>query len=251
MPEAGVDLIREIEQVAFRAWVPFETEEYDGWLLRYAGGFSRRSNSVYPEAASTLRLGEKLEYCRDWYAARGLGLVVRQTPASEAGIDARLEELGFTFECPTDVMVAPLDRSFPMDGVAITDAPDREWLEAAAPMIPVSPHLRSVWERILAGVEATPGFATIRDGADVVAVGVGVADGPWLGLFEIMVAPDHRRRGLGRRLTEALLEWGRERGAVRSYLQVVADNASALALYGGFGFTRAYTYWYRRAPSGS
>ncbi len=251
MPEAGVDLIREIEQVAFRAWVPFETEEYDGWLLRYAGGFSRRSNSVYPEAASTLPLGEKLEHCRAWFAARDLGLVVRQTPTSEAGIDARLEELGFTLECLTDVMTAPLDRSFPLDGIAIAATPDREWLAAAAALIPVAPRLRPVWERILAGVEATAGFATIRDGADVVAVGVGVADGPWLGLFEIMVDPDHRRRGLGRRLTEALLEWGRERGAVHSYLQVVADNASALALYGGLGFTRAYTYWYRRAPSGS
>jgi len=243
-------LVREIEQVAFRAWPPFETVEYDGWLLRFAGGFSRRSNSVYPAQASTLPLPNKLRHCRDWFAARDLGLVVRLTPATEAGIDEKLVDLGFTLECPTDVMVASLEGAGGAGGATVSAALDPEWLAAAEGLFDVTPRLRPAWERILSGVEATAGFATVRDGDAIVAVGLGVADGPWLGLFEIAVAPDHRRRGLGRRLTESLLGWGRERGAVRSYLQVVADNAPALALYGGLGFTRAYTYWYRRAPSG-
>ncbi len=250
MPEPNVALVREIERVAFRAWPPFETVEYDGWLLRYAGGFSRRSNSVYPAQASTLPFVGKLRHCRDWFAARGLDLVVRLTPATEAGVDERLVELGFTLECPTDVMVAPLGGPAGVGSATVADSFDAEWLAAAEGLFDVTPRLRPAWERILSGVEATAGFATVRDGDAIVAVGLGVCDGPWLGLFEIAVDPSHRRRGLGRRLTESLLGWGRERGAVRSYLQVVTDNAPALALYEELGFTRAYTYWYRRAPSG-
>lgn len=55
-------------------------------------------------------------------------------------------------------------------------------------------------------------------------------------LANIAVAEAHRGRGLGRRLLEAVLDVGRQRGLDAVYLEVRASNADALALYERFGF---------------
>lgn len=62
-------------------------------------------------------------------------------------------------------------------------------------------------------------------------VGSGQAD-----IQTIAVAPDARRRGLGRTLMVALLTEARERRATEVFLEVRADNPSAQALYVSLGF---------------
>jgi ribosomal-protein-alanine acetyltransferase len=52
----------------------------------------------------------------------------------------------------------------------------------------------------------------------------------------LAVAPDARRRGLGRALMVALLAEARERRATEVFLEVRADNPSAQALYVSLGF---------------
>lgn len=52
----------------------------------------------------------------------------------------------------------------------------------------------------------------------------------------IAVAPDARRRGLGRALMVALLAEARRRSASEVFLEVRADNPSAEALYLSLGF---------------
>jgi N-acetylglutamate synthase len=40
------------------------------------------------------------------------------------------------------------------------------------------------------------------------------------------------------------LYWGRQQGAMRAYLQVVADNIAARSLYRSMGFKTLYGYTY-------
>ena len=98
------DLVRDIENASYRCWQAGEVVEYDGWQLRFADGFSRRGNSVYPGRKGTLDHRLKLDWCRRWYEERDLDLVVRQTPASEEGLDDLLAGAGFGREGSTDVM---------------------------------------------------------------------------------------------------------------------------------------------------
>ena len=50
------------------------------------------------------------------------------------------------------------------------------------------------------------------------------------------VRKDAQRRGIGRRLLEALLEEARRRGAGQVLLEVAVDNAPAQKLYAAYGF---------------
>ncbi len=66
----------------------------------------------------------------------------------------------------------------------------------------------------------------------------------WLVLEElhitaVAVAPEWRRRGLGRRVLTALLRRGRRLGAERATLEVAAGNPAARALYAAAGFRTA------------
>ena len=55
----------------------------------------------------------------------------------------------------------------------------------------------------------------------------------------VAVAPDQRRRGLGRRVLQELMAAARERGASRATLEVAAGNGPGIALYGALGFRTA------------
>jgi ribosomal-protein-alanine N-acetyltransferase len=55
----------------------------------------------------------------------------------------------------------------------------------------------------------------------------------------VAVDPAHRHRGLGRLVLEALLGRAEALGAERATLEVAADNAAAVGLYGALGFETA------------
>lgn len=55
-------------------------------------------------------------------------------------------------------------------------------------------------------------------------------------LNRVVVAPEHRGQGLGRRLVLAGLAWASGRGAEQVMLEVDADNAPAIGLYRQVGF---------------
>lgn len=75
-----------------------------------------------------------------------------------------------------------------------------------------------------------------RPGGPAIAEGRAALDGDWLGVHGLVVAPQHRRRGLARAVMAALVAWGAEQGARTVWLHVETDNAPALAFYDVLGF---------------
>ena len=71
-------------------------------------------------------------------------------------------------------------------------------------------------------------------------------------LLTLAVAPEARRRGLGRKLVARFLYQARLRGAETAFLEVAADNAAAIGLYAraGFAQTGVRRGYYRR-PEGA
>ena len=103
-------------------------------------------------------------------------------------------------------------------------------------------------ERMLAKVP-TPGFAIVEEDGQPMAMALGAVEGEHMGLFDVLVMPRARRRGLARKVSESLYAWAATKGARFAYLQVVATNEAALPLYRSQGFETLYTYHYRVPPA--
>jgi ribosomal-protein-alanine N-acetyltransferase len=96
---------------------------------------------------------------------------------------------------------------------------------------------RRQWQNELVDARR-PGVGLWRDGA-LVALASGWLVVDELHITAVVVAPGWRRRGLGRRALEALLETGRRQGAERATLEVAAGNSAARGLYAALGFRQA------------
>jgi GNAT superfamily N-acetyltransferase len=241
-----IDDIRALEARAFRAWPALESRTAQGWVQRFSGGYTKRANSINalePKGPLTPQLKESLEAP---YRALGQPPVWRLTPLAPAGADALLAEAGYRRIDESLVQRASLDGRFIADPeVRFDPLPSDDWLAGFAALSPVAPQHRETMARMLRSIVAPVGFARVEDNGRPVAFALGVADGDHVGLFDVLVAPQARRRGLARRLTQSVGAWGREHGARFAYLQVVATNAAALPLYADLGFATVYSYAYR------
>jgi GNAT superfamily N-acetyltransferase len=238
--------IRGLEQRAFRAWPALETTQTAGWVQRLAGGYTKRANSINalnPGFNFTQDLKNELEAP---YRTRGLPPVWRLTALAPEGADRFLEAAGYRLIDLSLVQRASLDGGFVADPEVRIDAtPSPDWLAGFAELSPVAPQHRETMARMLHSIAAPVGFARVEDDGQPIAFALGVVDADHVGLFDVLVAPRARRRGLARRLTQSLGAWGRLQGARFAYLQVVATNSAALPLYADLGFETVYSYAYR------
>jgi len=243
------DSIRSLEEISFNAWPALNTISYDGWLLRMADGNTRRANSVNPIYPSSLPLEEKVSHCEAFYAAQGLATVFKITPAVQpADLDQMLERLSYRREAVTSVQlldIADLHPAVQSASVSIWDTPNDEWLASFCAFNGVSIERRRIMEQMLAKIVPSTAYARIKHGEETVAVGLAVREREHIGLFDIVTAPQWRGQGFGTQLIRSLLQWGYEDGAQQAYLQVMTDNAAAIALYAKLGFSETYQYWYR------
>jgi N-acetylglutamate synthase len=239
---------RRLEERALNASGAFQSIIYDGWLLGYRAGPTKRLRCVNPFYSSTLPVPEKVAYCTAFYASVELPAVFRLLPFSEPPeLDRWLEHHGWVRFDRTQVLRCALadlaDESLRPETVEIVEPP--AWEPLAAPLLDIPADMLPGYVVRAASYPLPHAGALIRRDGEVVACGLLKLEGDYAGLFAVNTAEAWRGRGLGRAIVAALLAEARRRGAAKAYLQVEADNAPALALYAHFGFTAAYEYWYR------
>ena len=244
-------LARRLEELSLNASGAFQSLLYDGWLLGYRPGATKRLRCINAFYASTLPLDRKLEHCIRFYESIGLPAIFRMLPFSDPPeLDAWLQRAGWeTFE-RTLVQHARLDAlpALPAVPGKLAVLPMPEWHAAAAGLLTVSAEtLAQQMERSRNYPLPHAGAVLERDG-EVVACGMLKLEGDHVGLFVVNTAETHRGQGCGRAIVAALLGEAVRLGAHTAYLQVTAANAAALALYRHFGFATAYDYWYRARP---
>ena len=245
-PTIDRGLVRALEMHSALAWPAPEIVQVNGWEVRFTpGSRSRRINCVTPIAPASGTLDDTLALAKKLCDARALPCTLRVTPLGGAELATWLDAKGHGMTGDaTSVQVAPLGRLAPTDtSVRIAATCDAGWLAGLAAS-GAEREERDLVGRLLARVDAPQGFALIADDSGALAVGRAVVMNGLAGLFHIATAPAARRQGHGRAIVAALLQWAREQGAMRAYLQVLAANAPALALYRTFGFREAYRYDY-------
>ena len=241
-------MIRTIEELSMNAWPAMRTLHYDGWVLRFADGYTKRANSVYPLYPSEMDVDAKIEFCESFYRDLNLPAVFKLTRASiPLDLDARLEERGYRADSQTSVQLLDLTKGKyeTTEDVALSSEDRETWHTAFARMNNVSPDRRATHENILRAITPEKRYVSLNADGHLIGCGLGVLQAGYLGVFDIVIASDHRGRGYGTNLMEALLAWGQTHGADKAYLQVMCNNEPALRLYGKLGFEEEYQYWYR------
>jgi N-acetylglutamate synthase len=238
-----------LEEASLNAWPALQQMLLAGWVLRFAGGYSKRANSVnalYGRPATEREIAAQIAQCEAHYARQGLPTIFRITPFVQPGdLDARLEARGYRQLDTTHVQTLDLREgtgTMPA-GVELVALSLDAWLaQYAAYSGKPDPTLQRA---ILDAILPTRYLGCLHHEGRTVACGMAVAEPPYVGLFSLITAPALRRRGYGRALVAALAAWGRQQGAAHAYLQVQESNPPALALYAKLGFREAYSYWYR------
>lgn len=243
---------RLLEELTLNAWPPLETRLFDGWLLGFSGGYTRRANSVQPLYASMLPITEKVAWCQTAYEARTVPLTFKITSGCpDAALDGLLDQRGFELAAPTSVQVAEDLHAVSVldDAVSLLPTLEDGWFADFNRLTHTPPALHSAERELLRKIAPAHRFASIAIDGETVALGLAVQEREYVGLFDIVVDPRVRNQGMGRRLCSALLAWGASAGARVGHLAVMQDNAPALHLYAALGFREAYTYWYRHGPA--
>ncbi len=241
--------VAKLEESAFNAWPATNTILLDGWIVRLAGGYTKRANSVNA-LCPRVPAHDVVAPAARIFAREGLPLVFRLSPLADARADADLASLGFARLDETIVMTLPLTGALAADpDVHVDTTLSACWLEAHATASDVPDARRSLHAQLLTAIRLPTAFARFTSDGAPIAWGLAVADRTEVGLFDVVTSPAARRQGAARRLVTTLIAWGLAQGASRAFLQVVATNAPAIALYEKLGFRETYRYHYRVAPS--
>jgi len=247
----AIDLttVRRLEELAFRGWPALETRDRAGWRLRFADGYTKRANSINAldhDAQTDLSTLQSLEAA---YRAHNQAPVWRLSPLAPPAMDGILAARGYRTIERSLLQVCPLHAGFTAaPEVRIHAEPTPAWIEAFCTHSPVRPEHRHTMRRMLAAIAKPAGFAFVEAEGSPLAMAIGAVEGDHMGLFDVLVMPEARRRGLARKITESLYAWAWGHGARFAYLQVVATNEAAMPLYAAQGFRTAYAYEYRIPP---
>ena len=244
-------MIRKIEELSLNAWPALQTFAYDGWLMRFANGYTKRANSVNPIYAPNNDddVEKKIEYCENIFRSRNLTPVFKMTSAAyPENLDEILDYYGYTTIDDTSVQLLELSmlREPSLHSVRLYEKLNDTWLNQYCLLS--SNHNESnmaTMKQMLSLIIPNTCYISLYDHETVVACGLGVIERGYLGIFDIVTNLHYRNRGFGEELILNLLKWGKENGATYSYLQVMLSNAPALRLYSKLGFQEIYRYWYR------
>ncbi|HEV2129611.1 MAG TPA: GNAT family N-acetyltransferase [Longimicrobiaceae bacterium] len=243
-------LERRLEEAALNAWPALRQMLCDGWVVRFSRGYTKRANSVNPLYTSSLELREKVATCERLYREQGLPPIFRLTPFTTSSmLDGVLDERGYATIEPSLVLHRDLqDRSEGSAGELREEALD-DWLALFCEWSGVAGQRRPTLRAILEAIPTRRWLVTLPAEERTVACALGVLEGEFFGIFDLVTAPQHRGRGHAARLMQSLLNRAQAHGAAQAYLQVVQSNAPARRLYEKLGFSEAYPYWYRVLPS--
>lgn len=249
-------LITHLEELSHNAWPTATTLMVDGWLCRYAASSSRRLNSVLPLCTTDYHtLNERLRVVEAFYRARQAPSRFQISPAVQPpDLDTFLEQRGYGFKGTILVqtaLIADVQQAItpPLDGMlTVAGQCSSAWfatyLAAEAGREKTAEDRRAIFRRI---APATA-YVTWEVEGVAAAIGLGVLERGWVGVFCMSTLPDYRRRGAAAGILNALANWGAGQGAQNMYLQVFQGNAAALSVYARARFRTLYPYHFREKP---
>ena len=245
--------IAELEELSTRTWPPHHIDAVGRWRCRVSNGATYRANSVLitgapPFGEPGLDLDEAIAALDSIYSDAGLPTVFQLTLPTYQEFNDYLTARGWSEKLGAAFLINDLEVSFDIQELAlekkveITD--ESEPSEAFLTLHddhPLRPIMMAYPARYMALTHSGEIIATAR-----VAV-----SGSWAVITRLIVAQNHRKKGLAQLLMLACMNSAIKNGATKMCLQVDQSNPDAQSLYAklGFRFHHAYHYIQRTESS--
>lgn len=242
--------IKMIEDFSLNAWPSHQIQLYDGWLLRFSYFYTHRTNSVEQIGPSAIPLSEKIEFCENAYRRWGTPSIFKITPLLDKGFESRLIQRNYVTQHVTEVMLLDFNTyllNTPGVPVQIDSTINTRWINSlfALKSTTSAIHRQIVPSMYQAIPKDTLAASIVNELGQIVAIGLGILDRSYMGIYAIHVHPRYRGLGYARSICGSLLNIGKEMGLDGAYLQVVEGNTPAKRLYTSLGFRDFYKYWFR------
>ena len=240
-------LERRIEEAALNSWPALQQVLFDGWIIRFTQGYTKRANSVTPLYPSLLSAAEKIAYCEHFYQQKQLPTIFRLpsfVPESPE-MDQLLAQRGYSSLDHTHVFSRELNVNSITDNPAVQALTLDDWFPIYRQFNNRYSELQNLHRNLLERIAPPFIYAALYQQGMPVACGLGVLEHEALGIFDIVTDPAQRRKGYGTQLVTGMLAWGERRHAQYAYLQVIDTNRVAQHMYTKSGFHPCYHYWYR------
>ena len=238
-------VVEACEERIVNAWPAVDTLLMDGWIVRFAYGYSGRANSASPLLRNTSLSEQTLAEIERLYALAGLPPRLRLTPLAHSAVTAMIEARGYRQQDASVGMIASLEAfngAIPEE-LEIAQTAGPVWVRGVSSLQEGSKKdADDGLQAIVSRVRLQAGFATLRVQGDIAGYGMSVVDRGMAEIGSIVIDPRYRGKGHGRSLVRGLLDWAQASGARNAFLQVEYRNAVAMGLYRSLGFAEAYPY---------
>ena len=243
-----------LEELSINAWPALQTIIYDGWVLRMANAYAHRANSISPIYPSNLALEEKVKYCEELYDRHNIPVAYKLISCDEhKALEDFLTMRGYSFINETSLQVCNIKTALESfastqlpEGIIVSNDFSEAWMQSAAFLTNTPEKFISIFRQILGNIKQKKIVVHKEVNGKIIGCGCGVIERNYVGIYDIAVDENFRRRGYGSEIVKAILAEAAKRGTVKTYLQVMLNNPAALSLYKKMGYDEVYRYWYRK-----
>lgn len=244
-------MIHFIEELSINAWPSIHTYHYDGWLLRYANGYSKRANSILPLYDETYQLPQKVSFCREFYSSRNLPTIFKLTSnLKHQKIDQYLCAKQYLKLDETRVMLNDISNKSCVNNnnILVQNSLSSQWIDNYISCAKINSYnVFNTLQAMLSKVVGETIWLTYIHNRIAVGCVYGVIDRGYLGVYNVYVSKQFRGQGFGEAIVTQLFHEAQKRNIHKTYLQVLLKNEVANNLYNKLGYTEVYKYWYRRS----
>jgi N-acetylglutamate synthase len=234
-----LEIVRATEERLVNVWPAVETLFMDGWVVRFANGYSGRANSASAVVQGARMDDALLAEIERLYRAADLPPAVRVTPVCDPGVEPLLLARGYRIRDEAHIMILDLAAHrgrTPAACVTLDSAPGAGWLAGVSAHQSPDKRNRDHLAAIVGRIRVPAAFATLATEGQSVGFAMCAIDRGWAEIGSVVLDQAMRGKGLGRLLMESLLAWAAGQGAHGAFLQVAAPNTVARSLYASQGF---------------
>ena len=253
-----------IEELTMNAWPSLQTLLFNGWIIRMAGGYTKRANSINPIysyennykanlinsiCSSEIKLNEKINYCENLFKSNNLPTVFKIIDCEEYNIlDKELEKLNYNKVDLTSVQICnEIKQTLIHEKLIVENKITDNWEKCFYSCYNIDNiEKMEIIEKMLKNIKRPIICVHKTVNHNSIGCGYGVIERGFVGLFDIIVKEEYRGKGIGKEIVETILTESKKKGVNKAYLAVVDNNIVAKNLYQKIGFNEIYKYWYRK-----